>query len=58
MPDEYQVEHLRSALARAHEKRQPLLSRLIQAVRNRLKPFRKKRPLIESLHIQEKEDAA
>jgi hypothetical protein len=58
MPDGDQVERLRSALARAHEKRQPLLSRFIQAVRNRLKAFRKKRPVIESLHIQKKEDAA
>ena len=45
-----EIDLLRSALARAYDKRPPLLLRLVQAVRDRIGLGR---PVIESLNIVE-----
>jgi hypothetical protein len=57
--DEEQLEQLRSALARAYEKRQPFALRLIQAVRDRMSASTQEKPIILTLQIEKKkEDAA
>lgn len=54
-----QLEQLRSALARAYEKRQPFALRLIQAVRDRMSASTQEKPIILTLQIEKKkEDAA
>jgi len=54
-----QIEQLRSVLARAYEKREPIAFRLVKAVRNCIGPRTPRRPIIESLNITEKnKDAA
>ena len=53
LPDD-QVDLLRSVLARAYEKRQPFLLRLVQAVKNYIGPRTPRKPLIEGLNIIER----
>jgi hypothetical protein len=55
MPDDDQIEVLRSVLAHAYEKRQPLLLRLIQAVKDNVGTRTPRKPIIESLNIFEKD---
>jgi len=58
VPDE-EIDLLRSVLARAYEKRQPFLLRLVQAVKDHVGPSTPRKPVIESLNIMEKKkDAA
>ena len=58
LPDD-QVDLLRSVLARAYEKRQPFLLRLLQAVMDYVSPSTPRKPVIESLNIMDKKkDAA
>ena len=58
MPDE-EIDLLRSVLARAYEKRQPFLMRLVQAVKDYVGPRTPRKAVIESLNIMEKKkDAA
>ena len=54
MPDDDQIELLRSVLARAYEKRQPFLLRLVQAVKDYVGPRTPRKPIIESLNIIER----
>ena len=56
MPDE-EIDRLRSVLARAYEKRQPLLWKLILAVEVRVRSPSPK-PIIEVLNIEKEKDAA
>ena len=49
-----QIEQLRSVLARAYEKREPIAFRLVKAVRDYIGPRTPRRPIIESLNIIEK----
>jgi hypothetical protein len=57
--DDEQLEQLRSALARAYEKRQPFALRLIHAVRERMSASTQEKPIILTLQIEKKkEDAA
>jgi hypothetical protein len=59
VPDHDQIELLRSALARAYEKREPFPFRLVKAVKNYIGPRIARQPIIESLNIIEKnKDAA
>lgn len=53
MADDKQLEQLRSVLAHAYEKRQPLAVRMIQAMMARMSAQNRRRPIIESLHIEE-----
>ncbi len=54
-----QIDLLRTALALAYEKRQPLHLRLIQAAKDCLDPRAPRKPIIQSLGIFErKKDAA
>ena len=53
MPDE-EIDLLRSVLARAYEKRQPFLMRLVQAVKDYVGPRTPRKAVIESLNIMEK----
>ena len=57
MPDE-EIDLLRSVLARACEKRQPFLLRLVQSVKNRFGSETARKPVIQSLNIDKKKDAA
>ena len=57
MPDE-EIDLLRSVLARAYEKRQPFLLRLVQAVKGRFGSNTTRKPVIQSLNIEKKKDAA
>ena len=57
MPDE-EIDLLRSVLARAYEKRQPFLLRLVQSVKNRFGSDTARKPVIQSLNIDKKKDAA
>jgi hypothetical protein len=54
MPDDDQIELLRSVLTHAYEKRQPFLLRLVQAVKDYVGPRTLRKPIIESLNIIEK----
>jgi hypothetical protein len=54
MTDNEKLELLRSVLARAYEKRQPFLLRLVQAVKYYVGPRTFRKPIIESLNIIEK----
>ena len=53
MPDE-EIDLLRSVLARACEKRQPFLLRLVQSVKNRFGSETARKPVIQSLNIDKK----
>jgi hypothetical protein len=57
MPDD-QIDLLRSVLARAYEKPQPFPLRLVQAVKDYIDTRTPKRPIIQSLNISDKKDAA
>jgi hypothetical protein len=58
-PNNDQIELLRSALARAYEKREPLPCRLVKAATNYILLCIPRKPIIESLNIIEKnKDAA
>ena len=58
VPDD-EVELLRSVLARAHEKRQPLPVRIVKALKNSISLRSRRRPVIKSLSIiQTNKDAA
>ena len=48
-----QIDVLRTALARAHERRQPLHLRLIQGVKNCIGPRSPRKPIIQTLSIVE-----
>jgi hypothetical protein len=54
MPEDDQIELLRSVLAHAYEKRQPFLLRLVQAVKDYVGPRTLRKPIIKSLNIIEK----
>ncbi len=56
--DDEQLEQLRFMLARAYEKRQPFVFRLIHAVKERMGAHIQKKPIIESLQTERNEDAA
>jgi hypothetical protein len=54
-----QIEHFRSVLARAYEKRQPFPFRLVKGIKDYIGPRTPRRPIIENLNIAEKnKDAA
>ena len=53
-----EVELLRSVLARAYEKPSPLPLRLVEAVQDYIGTRTPKEPIIQSLNIGEKKDAA
>jgi hypothetical protein len=57
MPDD-QIDLLRSVLARAYEKPSPFPLRLIEAVQDYIGTRTRRKPIIESLNINEKKDAA
>jgi len=57
MPDD-QIDLLRPVLARAYEKPQPFPLRLVQAVKDYIDTRTPKRPIIQSLNISDKKDAA
>jgi hypothetical protein len=57
MLDDEKLELLRSVLARAYEKRQPLPLKLIQTVKDWMSVSFQKKPIILSLKIEKKEDA-
>ena len=57
MPDE-EIDLLRSVLARAYERRQPLLLRLVELVKDRFGSDTTRKPVIQSLNIDQKKDAA
>jgi hypothetical protein len=54
MPDEDQIEMLRSLFAHAYEKRQSFLLRLVQAVKDSVGARIPSKPTIQSLNIIEK----
>lgn len=59
MADDEQLEQLRFVLARAYEKRQLFVFRLIHAVKERMGAHIQKKPIIESLQTERNnEDAA
>ena len=58
MADDEQLEQLRFVLARAYEKRQLFVLRLIHAVKERMGAHIQKKPIIESLQTERNEDAA
>jgi hypothetical protein len=51
MSEQEQLELLRSVLARAYEKRQPLSLRLINTIKKHIVPRAPRKPIIESLNI-------
>jgi hypothetical protein len=54
-----QIEHLRSVLARAYEKRQPFPFRLVHAMKDYIVPRTPRKPIIETLNSTGKnKDAA
>jgi hypothetical protein len=53
MADDEQLEQLRSVLAHVYEKRQPHALRIIHALMARMSAQNRRRPIIESLHIEE-----
>ena len=53
-----EIDLLRSVLARACEKRQPFLLRLVLAVKDRFGSDTTRKPVIQSLNIDKKKDAA
>jgi hypothetical protein len=53
-----EVDLLRSVLARAYEKPSPFTLRLIGAVQDYIGTRTPRKPIIESLNINEKKDAA
>jgi hypothetical protein len=53
-----EVDLLRSVLARAYEKPSPFTLRLIEAVQDYIGTRTPRKPIIESLNINEKKDAA
>jgi hypothetical protein len=53
-----EVDLLRSVLARAYEKPAPFPLRLIEAVQDYIGSRTPRKPIIESLNISEKKDAA
>jgi hypothetical protein len=57
MPDE-QIDLLRSVLARAYEEPLPFHLRLVQAVKDYIGTRTPRKPIIESLNITERKDAA
>lgn len=57
MPDDDQIEALRSLFAHAYEKRQSFFVRLVQAIKDSRRPHIS-RPTIQSLNIHEKKDTA
>jgi hypothetical protein len=57
MADDEQLEQLRSVLAHAYEKRQSLAVRMIQALMAQMSAHTRKRPIIESLHIEKNEES-
>jgi hypothetical protein len=57
MPDD-QLDLLRSVLARTYEEPQPFPLRLVQAVKNYIGIRTPRKPIIESLNITERKDAA
>jgi hypothetical protein len=57
MPDD-QIDLLRSVLALAYEKPQPLPLRLVQGVKDYIGTRTPRKPIIESLNITERKDAA
>ena len=57
VPDE-EIDLLRSVLARAYERRQPLLLRLVELVKDRFGSDTTRKPVIQSLNIDQKKDAA
>ena len=56
MPDE-EIDLLRSVLARAYEKRQPFLLKLVESVKNRFGSDTTRKPVIQSLNIDKEKDA-
>jgi hypothetical protein len=56
--DDEQLERLRFMLARAYEKRQPFVFKLIHTVKEQMGPHIQKKPIIQSLRIEKNEDAA
>ena len=58
MADDEQLEQLRFVLARAYEKRQLFVVRLIHAVKERMGAHIQKKPIIASLQTERNEDAA
>ena len=58
MDDDEKLELLRSVLARAYEKRQPFPLKLICAVKDWMNANTQKEPIILTLQIEKKEDAA
>jgi hypothetical protein len=57
MPDN-EIDVLRSALSRAYEKPKPFSLRLVEAVKEYIGTHTPRKPIIESLNIGEKKDAA
>ena len=57
MPDD-QIDLLRSVLARAYEEPLPFPVRLVEAVQDYIGTRTPRKPIIESLNISEKKDAA
>ena len=57
MPDD-EVDLLRSVLARTYEKPSPFPLRLVEAVQAYIGTRTPRKPIIESLNINEKKDAA
>jgi hypothetical protein len=57
MPDD-ELDLLRSVLARAYEKPSPFPLRLVEAVKDYIVTRTPRKPIIESLNINEKKDAA
>ena len=58
MPDDDQIEVLRSLFAHAYEKPQSFLLRLVQAIKSSRRPQIQSRPTIQSLNIDDKKDCA
>jgi hypothetical protein len=58
MPDDDQIEALRSLFAHAYEKRQPFFVRVVRAVKDSVGPRTPNKPTILCLNIYEKNDSA
>ena len=58
MSDDEQIELLRSVLARAYEKREPFPLSLFHSVKDWMSASTQKKPIILTLQIEKKEDAA
>ena len=58
MADDEKLELLRSVLARAYEKHHPFPLNVIHAVKDWMSASPQKKPIILSLQIEKKEDAA